>query len=693
MLLSTSIQQPLVGSAMLLDPFRHNLSSHETAMLKTAQHNNFLSLLKPDRRSSNAVHLRPAQSIVKARASSKSTARINSQSPSVQFGSSLRPKALRHESSEVSSSSDTESDLESQKSKDVEPSSQTSTDLDGDIDMLIAGINDRVAIEDRAVLDHTGIEVPKSFETVSEVGAAEVHKTRMDIRLHVKRKRQEGLLPKALGNDWRNGGGFKPQEIISSNAVSLPDCRGSNLNNKIHPLLQRSHWDNTPDAIYDQLVPALRLATQFLTQPICMKFWVTVALGGRSDDAEMASKYGKRCQRISSHVPLTPINTTEIIKHLHELGDANIIHFAFKEKLHQETGGGVWATSGPICDYLGVRHHSKAPKLTRSIIRFHADHYIIAKKLSQLKYPEVSQQLRFSFFFASLVMHELAHSIEGAYIRMRNEQWAEFQRSRTYLEPFWLDWQRPPECGKAWEATLFGGEIQPVNNRVDGSHGVSVCDWPPRGTREDEERRTWYTVPMSYIEGLFQRSTWEKSYDLEKDGNVFFVPRSGAKSFYINWFTTMRFREGEKAREEVAELVKVVKEQPPKKVRVKGKGNKEEQRRVKIEEVLGKVEPDPTERTEDLEGGSKQQVEDGNARTSAPIFQQTRRLSTVMPRGLLTSREDGEEDKADGITCQLLDRIAESNELRPIEKHWVPPQIGKREAKLAKKRNEKSPEA
>ncbi|KAL9130182.1 MAG: hypothetical protein Q9217_001576 [Psora testacea] len=41
---------------------------------------------------------------------------------------------------------------------------------------------------------------------------------------------------------------------------------------------------------------------------------------------------------------------------------------------------------------------------------------IIAKKLGQLKYPEVSQQLRFSFFFANMIIYELAYSIEGAYI-------------------------------------------------------------------------------------------------------------------------------------------------------------------------------------------------------------------------------------------------------------------------------------
>lgn len=213
----------------------------------------------------------------------------------------------------------------------------------------------------------------------------------------------------------------------------------------------------------------------------------------------------------------------------------------------------------------------------RSVIRIHADYYIIAKKLSQLKYQEVSQKLRFNFLFAVLIIHELAHSIEGMHMKNRAEQWLDWHTSRYYKEVYWLDWQES-ECGRAWEETMFGCHIAPINNRVDGSHGIGVSDWPLRGTENDPERRIWNTISMRYIEKLFQMSTWQRSFNLQ-DWRIFKVPRDGATSMYINSFTTMSQSEEQRvAREELAEAVALAHAQPAKKKRIKAAGSMEEQR-------------------------------------------------------------------------------------------------------------------
>ena len=162
-------------------------------------------------------------------------------------------------------------------------------------------------------------------------------------------------------------------------------------------------------------------------------------------------------------------------------------------------------------------------------------------------------------------------------MKHRAEQWTDWHNSQYYKEVYWLDWQES-ECGRAWEETMFGGHIAPINSRVDGSHGIAISDWPPRGTQHDPERREWNTISMRYIEKLFQMSTWQRSFNL-RDWRIFNIPRDGATSHYINSFTTMAENEEERvASEEYAEAVALANAQPAKKKRVKATGRMEEQR-------------------------------------------------------------------------------------------------------------------
>ena len=172
-------------------------------------------------------------------------------------------------------------------------------------------------------------------------------------------------------------------------------------------------------------------------------------------------------------------------------------------------------------------------------------------------------------------------------MKNRADQWIDWHSSRHYQEVYWLDWQKA-ECGRAWEETMFGGHIAPINNRVDGSHGIAISDWPLHGTENDPERRVWNTISMSYIEKLFQMSTWQRTFNLA-DWRAFNVPRDGATSLYINSFTTMSESEEERvATEELAELIALEHAQPAKKKRVKASGKMEE-RRLKDEKIVEEV--------------------------------------------------------------------------------------------------------
>ena len=274
---------------------------------------------------------------------------------------------------------------------------------DAAIDSLVLKLQENVVIRDVAVQAPNMIDVPRGFAVTNDTKPADHYKDRREVKTHVKRKRDEGILLKPSRRPKSaEQYGFRANEINSAGAVFLEDCQLSDLTNNIHPLLARGRFDDTPDAVYDQLVPALRLASMFLTQPICMQFWVTLAFAKRRDDPEMSLKYGKRCQRIDGHVNMTDENVKKVIKQLEDMGKANLIHFAFRHKTGMPQTD-IWGCSWPIREYQGSREKD----LTRSLIRLHADYYIVAEKLSQLKYPEPSQVLRFSFIFAVIVLHEL----------------------------------------------------------------------------------------------------------------------------------------------------------------------------------------------------------------------------------------------------------------------------------------------
>ena len=497
---------------------------------------------------------------------------------------------------------------------------------DREMDFLAQRMHDSVVIKDVPIKNSRWIQVPKGYIVDLEVRPAKHYKARDHMRTQVNKRKRETTLPETSQRGWREEiQGFRPEEMVWNGAIGFKHCEPepSNLTNDIHPLFDRSCFDDTPDAIYDQLIPGLQLATLFVTQPICMQFWVTLAMGKRRHDPEMSALDGRPAPRIDSHLELTEGRAKTVIDLINKLGRDKLVHFRFNNRLqtvnNSKDAGYAYAVSAPICDYTGIdtEYHGVNQSLVRSIIKFHSDYYIVAKKLSQLKFPEPSQKLRFDFGLAVLMVHELAHSIEGIHFRGRPDQWALFQQSGYYREPYWLDWGES-ECGRAWEQTMFGGHLQPTNGRVDGSHGIAVADWPfgDSANNPSPKSHRWWTVSMEYIEWIFRKETWAQRFDLQHS-HVFHIPRDGATSLCINSFTTMHpAEEWRVAKEEAAALVALSNAEPAKKKRVKALGGTEE-KRPKATDVI------------------KQAVAaDSQSRSHTPMFPDTRRLSSVMSGAL-----------------------------------------------------------
>ena len=244
-------------------------------------------------------------------------------------------------------------------------------------------------------------------------------------------------------------------------------------------------------------------------------------------------------------------------------------------------------------------------------------------------------------------------------MKHRAEQWVDWHSSYYYKEVYWLDTQES-ECGRAWEETMFGGQIAPINNRVDGSHGIGISDWPPRGTQNDPERRVWNTIPMRYIEKLFQMNTWRGSYSL-KNWRVFNIPRDGATSLYINSFTTMSANEEERvAKQDLAEAIALANAQPAQKKRVKATGRMEDQR-PKDDKV---IEEAVTEREQQPESPKREvPILDNKRRTSSPGALPGQRLILSPRTRQLASVKVSQNPPIEPMALQ------NANQTPPIPKH------------------------
>ncbi|KAL9607808.1 MAG: hypothetical protein Q9167_007313 [Letrouitia subvulpina] len=426
-----------------------------------------------------------------------------------------------------------------------------------DIEKMISQLN-RTKLSTAATLISQIDRAPDGTTINLDTSSTRFHSLRTEAKRVDKRKRDLGVL-----SDFskRQKHGFRPEELLWHGAMELENCKPSNLTNEIHPLFHRDCFDDTPDPVYDQLIPGLRLATMFLTQPDCMQFWITLAKGERKQDLEMSRRCGQRRHRIIRNVKMTKENTDEVIQYIRDLGDAKVIHFTWARGLLFH-GHEAFGTAARVCDFSRENTRNPHTKLQRCHIKLNSDFYVIAKKMSRMKYPDEAQKLRFNFNIAIIMLHESAHTIELS-------QW--LNREPSPYEPFLLH-QNDAELGFAWENYMFGGRVAPINDRVDGNFGIGTYDWPLPPGELNPERTIVHSVSMRYIENLQQNETWQRESDAQ-DWRHFHIPRDGATSIYLNAVTTVPWSEEERvAKEELDEMQMQEKDQPAKKKREMGDG-------------------------------------------------------------------------------------------------------------------------
>ena len=403
----------------------------------------------------------------------------------------------------------------------------------------------------------TNIQVPRGYIFDFEITGPEFWRVHNNGPRGTKRKHEDEEVVQRHG--------FLAEDVIRFGAIQMPGARLPNLINEIHPLFQRDAFDGCEDDVYDQFTPALRLASMFLTQPTCSQFWVTLAWGQRSVDTTMTSRMGRLQHRIAKDLKTSVENAHKVMEYIKGIALKCRVHFTFVQRMM--AGGVKWAgltqkVENFSCD-VGLSPNQQNDPTHSDLLRIHtrlsSDWYVAAKKLSKLRFSDTAQLLRFNFGFAVLITHEICHAIELAHIRTRpdwvpDSSWnAELQQEIGH-EPFFHD-NHVPELGYTWEKYVFGGKVWPINDRMDCLHGLCITDWPLTSADIwDSSKVEYHTIPMTYIEPLFQMKTWEQDLDFN-NSNIWHIRRDGAKSIYLHSFTTMDYNEEQRIKnEELEEL-------------------------------------------------------------------------------------------------------------------------------------------
>jgi len=394
--------------------------------------------------------------------------------------------------------------------------------MDACIDKLVRDLPDVLKYDDVLSFTPSTIEVPKDFglqlsisinhhlAQVADRKALEKYRRLLGHRKDLSKRKQVKL-------------GFDPVDLIKKQAVTFstdvtePICT---LDNDIHTIFRLDNWHGCPDAVYEVLKPALRLATHLLTSRGTAHFWQTLVFGERESCPDTSQLYGQPCFRIRETVPWSE-ERHETFKNFLE-NQTDTVHFYFHhDPLPPET---AYASMGLVKDYKNGLMRKINDKCHTSRICLHSDFYTTAKKLSLLQYPEPAMVLRFNLFLAICLTHEVSHFCEVSGPHHDHPLLSE-------PEVFFGDnmWT---ESGIAFETKVFGGRIHPLSSRIDCSFGLACLDYPLKELY-DKDDNVLYALPMDYILNLQQKTTWEQ--DFSKAGNdVFFVPRTGGRSFEIN---------------------------------------------------------------------------------------------------------------------------------------------------------------
>ncbi|GAB7339101.1 hypothetical protein MBLNU457_5753t1 [Dothideomycetes sp. NU457] len=322
--------------------------------------------------------------------------------------------------------------------------------------------------------------------------------------------------------------GFDPKQVIDKHALSPSSgitAVANTLTTDIHPLFAYDRFYECCPEIYEVLKPALRLASTLLLHPAAAIYWHTLAFGDREVDQVQSIANGsladssKVLKRIRSDVPYTVENAVTFNRYLLDL--VKFVRIG-QESVNPGIEGDGIVLFGCCFVAPGDMHRRHLPlddvRCRRMYIDLHSDVHTTAKRLSLLKgNADPAMVLRYNFFVAVTLCHEVAHFLEIGH--------------NPYCGESFFNDNHFNEAGNAFEVKVFGGKILPVSDRLDCAYGLSISNILPP-TSNALLSNEYFTISMDYISRIQQQTFWDQTLH-QSDPKALHIPRDGARAIGI----------------------------------------------------------------------------------------------------------------------------------------------------------------
>ncbi|MCJ1471256.1 hypothetical protein MMC07_009904 [Pseudocyphellaria aurata] len=299
-------------------------------------------------------------------------------------------------------------------------------------------------------------------------------------------------------------------ELQRRGFLEYPPAKPSTLSNAIHLLFAPKAWDNVSNTGYDSMIPALRLATRFISDPQLLHYWHALLHGPREIVQEWREVKGslhakKNFAFHPNRDPFTrlPFLTSEMMKRVHlsfhRLSRTTRFQFSFDCNRKPSLTRRVTTRPPPLPE---LSHFGKA-----SDVLIHGGHLVALADQS----CSTSRKLRIQFIFAVSLVHAVAHVCNDAVQHEANFKW----------EPYFEN-DSQAETGFAWAKILNGFPHCTVDFDFANKYGIIWRRFPWRerhrerhhGYRlQDEPRYTsdwtthWFT-PTQYVADLASEDFW-----------------------------------------------------------------------------------------------------------------------------------------------------------------------------------------
>ena len=252
---------------------------------------------------------------------------------------------------------------------------------------------------------------------------------------------------------WRfifpDGDPFNDGFFGSDMEGEVPDFDGGN---------PPAEWDEA----YENMKPAFRLVSRWMTEPKFHSFWRMLFHGQVKTVHRSAHKRRTMLDEKEIKYYEARRNTTDSFNNINHFFCFKPLSHAWAETRSQSVPVYVLDETEPDLGHLGGSFVS--------MTFLHEDFL----RLSHTEFPHTtkSQQLRFLYFLAITIAHEMAHlTWQHAWALRYDHEYGNGNSAKKPLdwEPyFYLDDAIPRdynhnELGIAWECFMFGGRIQPLN--------------------------------------------------------------------------------------------------------------------------------------------------------------------------------------------------------------------------------------